>query len=626
MSLVQAKCTSCGANLTVNPDNEASVCKYCGTAFITEKAIDNFNATINSESVSISGQVVNIFQNTSNNEKSIEELIENGKAHLAILFSNKEDSDALKQISKEILDKDPRNFFGNYFLLVSQITPEITSLDSALIFKTIELGSKEEKSMVIAHVLNVLTIKFTTLSKFNSIPHTGLFVTLKFLNTISQHFSIEEKEIYEKCKALAITTAQNAFSSTREKVASFWFSENSVKEFEFEKVLCNLITKLALFYEGTKDLIGDCEEIKKNSDFIKEIIYKNREIISKNQIYSPILFEDLEKLPGDKALDLKNVSSDVSFTPINNAPAITYKLFNDRIEIMYPAKPLIIQIKDILFINSHFCILKRSKDCHCNFIDIVYRISPEQISCERMICEMKNDFLIDADDIDINKLTGWIVHNNIRDLSEDWNGNLPIRSGYNGMRFVPSNSGLYFVSSGLSIRTVEFSPNSIYIDDFECLYSNISNIEYRDFLGDKQIRIKDDSSKLYYPCIEATKGGYEEAQLKKIYDELLRRIKENNPNQVVNNKRMGCYVATCAYGSYDCPEVWTLRRYRDNTLAKTWYGRAFIRIYYKISPTLVKCFGNTKWFKKLCRGKLDKFVKKLNEKGYENTPYQDKNW
>ena len=41
----------------------------------------------------------------------------------------------------------------------------------------------------------------------------------------------------------------------------------------------------------------------------------------------------------------------------------------------------------------------------------------------------------------------------------------------------------------------------------------------------------------------------------------------------------GCYVATAVYGSYDCPEVWTLRRYRDNTLAKSWYGRIFIKIY-----------------------------------------------
>ena len=28
-------------------------------------------------------------------------------------------------------------------------------------------------------------------------------------------------------------------------------------------------------------------------------------------------------------------------------------------------------------------------------------------------------------------------------------------------------------------------------------------------------------------------------------------------------KKGGCYVATAVYGSYDCPQVWTLRRVRD---------------------------------------------------------------
>ena len=91
-------------------------------------------------------------------------------------------------------------------------------------------------------------------------------------------------------------------------------------------------------------------------------------------------------------------------------------------------------------------------------------------------------------------------------------------------------------------------------------------------------------------------------------------------------KSSGCYVATAVYGSYDCPQVWTLRRFRDYTLAETWYGRAFIRTYYAISPTLVKWFGNTNWFKKLWKGKLDRMVAKLNAQGVENTPYRDRNW
>ena len=43
-----------------------------------------------------------------------------------------------------------------------------------------------------------------------------------------------------------------------------------------------------------------------------------------------------------------------------------------------------------------------------------------------------------------------------------------------------------------------------------------------------------------------------------------------------NAGKSGCYVATCVYGSYDCPEVWRLRRYRDEYLDAHWWGRYFI--------------------------------------------------
>ena len=88
----------------------------------------------------------------------------------------------------------------------------------------------------------------------------------------------------------------------------------------------------------------------------------------------------------------------------------------------------------------------------------------------------------------------------------------------------------------------------------------------------------------------------------------------------------GCYVATAVYGSYDCPEVWTLRRFRDNVLGKTWYGRLFIKLYYAVSPTAVKLFGNCEWFQNFFRDKLDSMVSKLQSDGFESTPYQDRSW
>lgn len=88
----------------------------------------------------------------------------------------------------------------------------------------------------------------------------------------------------------------------------------------------------------------------------------------------------------------------------------------------------------------------------------------------------------------------------------------------------------------------------------------------------------------------------------------------------------GCYIASCVYGSYDCPQVWILRRYRDNHLGSSCFGRLFIKVYYTFSPLLVKLFGKTKWFKAIWKKYLDKKVQKLKNLGYESSPYNDKKW
>lgn len=92
---------------------------------------------------------------------------------------------------------------------------------------------------------------------------------------------------------------------------------------------------------------------------------------------------------------------------------------------------------------------------------------------------------------------------------------------------------------------------------------------------------------------------------------------------VENKQKKGCYVATCVYGSYDCPEVWTLRRYRDLYLAKSLLGRCFISCYYAISPSIIKVLGKESWFQSIMKSVLDKKVTKLNSIGFENTPYSD---
>lgn len=101
------------------------------------------------------------------------------------------------------------------------------------------------------------------------------------------------------------------------------------------------------------------------------------------------------------------------------------------------------------------------------------------------------------------------------------------------------------------------------------------------------------------------------------------QMKKSNSGSGSSKSSGGCYIATAVYGSYDCPRVWTLRRYRDSVLRSTWYGRLFIKVYYAVSPTMVRLFGGQAWFKKLWQRKLDKLTDRLNRSGFSDKPYSD---
>ncbi|MCR5303612.1 MAG: hypothetical protein K6E33_03545 [Lachnospiraceae bacterium] len=43
VKMVAAVCTQCGGELQVDPDKEKAVCPFCGTSFLVEKAVNNYN-------------------------------------------------------------------------------------------------------------------------------------------------------------------------------------------------------------------------------------------------------------------------------------------------------------------------------------------------------------------------------------------------------------------------------------------------------------------------------------------------------------------------------------------------------------------------------------------------------
>ena len=71
MALVAAKCPQCGANLNVDETKDACVCEYCGTPFITEKAINNYNVSVTNQN-NFDGATINVSKQEQNNDNLME--------------------------------------------------------------------------------------------------------------------------------------------------------------------------------------------------------------------------------------------------------------------------------------------------------------------------------------------------------------------------------------------------------------------------------------------------------------------------------------------------------------------------------------------------------------------------
>ena len=102
--------------------------------------------------------------------------------------------------------------------------------------------------------------------------------------------------------------------------------------------------------------------------------------------------------------------------------------------------------------------------------------------------------------------------------------------------------------------------------------------------------------------------------MKKEADEEYERI-YGTPRPAQNNsnsKTGGCYIATVCYGSETAPEVISLKKFRDEILSKSLFGRLFIKLYYALSPYIAEKMKNKNRLNNIVRSKLlDKIVKRI---------------
>lgn len=80
-------------------------------------------------------------------------------------------------------------------------------------------------------------------------------------------------------------------------------------------------------------------------------------------------------------------------------------------------------------------------------------------------------------------------------------------------------------------------------------------------------------------------------------------------NEIRNNSN--CFIATYAYEDINHPKVEKFRYYRDNKLIHNFYGKYLIKLYYIISPFLVRLFKLLNFPPKYMRVFLDFLIKSL---------------
>lgn len=74
-------------------------------------------------------------------------------------------------------------------------------------------------------------------------------------------------------------------------------------------------------------------------------------------------------------------------------------------------------------------------------------------------------------------------------------------------------------------------------------------------------------------------------------------------------QRPRCFIATSTYGDPFCEEVIYLRLFRDYFLCTHWLGRAFINVYYRVSPPLAAVIERHSFLKKCSNCLLNSVIK-----------------
>ncbi len=117
MPLVPAKCTNCGDTINVDDQKDAAICPSCGSAFIVDKAITNYNVSIKADKLEINADGITVDNLL---KLAIDEMHNGNYAKAAENLTR-----ALERDSSNLLLRPVRSYFGDILgAPISSLTAE----------------------------------------------------------------------------------------------------------------------------------------------------------------------------------------------------------------------------------------------------------------------------------------------------------------------------------------------------------------------------------------------------------------------------------------------------------------------------------------------------------------------
>ncbi len=139
------------------------------------------------------------------------------------------------------------------------------------------------------------------------------------------------------------------------------------------------------------------------------------------------------------------------------------------------------------------------------------------------------------------------------------------------------------------------------------------------------VRIYDQSARFHQRLTQCAEKLAMFLPFTPIYGELLRKVedyKKSAKNKDVfdrilkqaRKKKGRCFIATAAFEDPLHPTVVTLTKFRDEILITHGFGKAFIKVYYKVSPPVADILDHSELLKSVTRKSLSSVARHLTRK------------